>query len=331
MSGLSIQGLIRRVDLFTLKLFLSVVEERQIGRAAIRENIAASAATKRIQDLEDVAGIRLFDRNPKGVVTSQAGEVLARHVRVMFASLDEIRRDIGELIDGVSGHVGIGATGSIIIQYLAREIAEFTRDFPMVQVELHEDVNAKVMRAVASGDIDVGVFVATANLANEAIDSVEYRTDDLVAVVPLGHPLSERASVTLVDLMQEDIIGIAPNTTLMTELHKAAALAGRELHPKYNVNSVEAARSLVQEGLGVTIQPECMLSLEDYERLSTVALAEPWAHRSIHIGTQRGKALSSATTALIKQLTERPQPLGSDESHLTTDARTQQDNLSRSV
>ena len=130
MGGLSIQGLIRRVDLFTLKLFLSVVEERQIGRAAIRENIAASAATKRIQDLEDVAGIRLFDRNPKGVVTSQAGEVLARHIRVMFASLDEIRRDIGELTEGVSGHVGISATSAIIIQFLAREIADFTRDFP---------------------------------------------------------------------------------------------------------------------------------------------------------------------------------------------------------
>ena len=324
MGGLSIQGLIRRVDLFTLKLFLSVVEERQIGRAAIRENIAASAATKRIQDLEDVAGIRLFDRNPKGVVTSQAGEVLARHIRVMFASLDEIRRDIGELTEGVSGHVGISATSAIIIQFLAREIADFTRDFPMVQVELHEDVNAKVVRAVASGDVDVAVFVATASVASELVDSVQYRSDDLVAVVPLGHPLSERASVTMVDLMQEDIVGIAPNTTLMTELHKAAALAGRPLHPKYNVNSVEVARSLVQEGLGVTIQPECMLSIEDYERLSTVRLAEPWAHRSIHIGTQRGKPLSSAANALIKQLTDRPRPIGRDDPDLA-DAHPQQD------
>ena len=94
-----------------------------------------------------------------------------------------------------------------------------------------EDFNAKVVRAVASGDVDVAVFVATASVASELVDSVQYRSDDLVAVVPLGHPLSERASVTMVDLMQEDIVGIAPNTTLMTELHKAAALAGRPLHP----------------------------------------------------------------------------------------------------
>ena len=70
--------LIRQVDLFTLRLFLSAIEEQQIGRAAIRENIAASTATKRIQDLEEIAGVRLLERTPKGVSASPAGAVLAR-------------------------------------------------------------------------------------------------------------------------------------------------------------------------------------------------------------------------------------------------------------
>ena len=68
MSGLTIHALVRRVDLFSLKLFLTAIEEGQIGRAAAREYIAPSAATKRIQDLEDLAGVKLFDRNAKGVV-----------------------------------------------------------------------------------------------------------------------------------------------------------------------------------------------------------------------------------------------------------------------
>jgi DNA-binding transcriptional LysR family regulator len=72
-DGLSVHALVRRIDLFTLKLFLSTVEEGQIGRAAVREHIVASAATKRIQDLEELAGLRLLDRNPKGVVPSAAG------------------------------------------------------------------------------------------------------------------------------------------------------------------------------------------------------------------------------------------------------------------
>ena len=60
MSTLSIHTLTRRVDLFTLRLFPTVVEEGQIRKAAVRENIAPSAATKRIQDLEEIAGLPLF-------------------------------------------------------------------------------------------------------------------------------------------------------------------------------------------------------------------------------------------------------------------------------
>lgn len=66
MSTFNRLHLIRQVDLLTLKLFLSAVEEQQIGLAAIRENVAASTATKRIQELEDVAGIKLLERGPKG-------------------------------------------------------------------------------------------------------------------------------------------------------------------------------------------------------------------------------------------------------------------------
>ena len=91
--------LIRQVDLFTLKLFLSVVEEGQVGRAAARENIAASAATKRVQDLEEIVGVPLFDRNPRGVIPTAAGLVLARHLTQVFGTFEDIRRDISEFTE----------------------------------------------------------------------------------------------------------------------------------------------------------------------------------------------------------------------------------------
>src|SRR5262245_39450924 len=119
MATLTIQSLIRRVDLFTLKLFLTAIEEGQIGRAAAREHVVPSAATKRIQDLEELVGVKLFDRNARGVVPSQAGLAFARHVRIVLATLDDMRRELAALTEGVRGHISIAAPGLLIVQFLA--------------------------------------------------------------------------------------------------------------------------------------------------------------------------------------------------------------------
>ncbi|ALX16962.1 transcriptional regulator [Burkholderia cepacia JBK9] len=305
MTGLSLHNLTRRVDLFTLRLFLTVVEEQQMRRAAVRENITPSAATRRIQDLEEIAGIDLFERLPGGMVPSRAGEVLARHVRVLFENLDVMRREVAEFTEGVRGHIRISSTSTIIVQFLAREIAEFTRDFPLVDIELQEDANTNVVGAVVTGKADVAMFYATDDIDREALDIIEYRTDRLVAVVPQGHRLAERASVTTRDLLEENIIGLSATTSMMTQLKNAASALGRELVVKYRVSTIEAARSLVKAGLGVTIHPESMLPLEDFNKVTLVALDEPWALRHLCIGTKLGDSLPAATRAFIAQLTDR--------------------------
>ncbi|AOK36241.1 LysR family transcriptional regulator [Burkholderia cenocepacia] len=305
MAGLSLHNLTRRVDLFTLRLFLTVVEEQQMRRAALRENITPSAATRRIQDLEEIAGIDLFERLPGGMVPSAAGEVLARHVRLLFANLDVMRREVAEFTEGVRGQIRISSTSTIIVQFLAREIAEFTRDFPLVDIELQEDANSSVVGAVVSGKADVAMFYATDDIDRDALEVIEYRTDRLVAVVPKGHMLSERASVTTRDLLEQNIIGLSATTSMMTQLKNAAASLGHELVVKYRVSTIEAARSLVKAGLGVTIHPESMLPLEDFTKVTLVALDEQWALRRLCIGTKRGDSLPAATKAFVAQLTDR--------------------------
>ncbi|MBB5510328.1 DNA-binding transcriptional LysR family regulator [Paraburkholderia sp. JPY681] len=238
MSGLNIHSLTRRIDPFTLRLFLTVVEEQQIRRAALRE-------------------------------------------------------------------IGVSSTSTIIVHFLAWEIARFMRDFPLVDIEFHEDANVNVVNAVVSGNADLAVFYATDDIDSAKLDIVAYRSDRLVAVVPRGHPLGERASVTTRDPLDEDLVGISPATSMMKQLRNAATALGRELRMKYCVNTMEAARALVKAELGVTIQPESMLSREDFDKVATVPLDEPWADRQICVGTKRGETLTAATRALVAQLTDR--------------------------
>jgi DNA-binding transcriptional LysR family regulator len=298
--------LIRQVDLLTLKLFLTVMEERQVGRAAARENIAASAATRRIQDLEEVVGVQLFERNPRGVTPTAAGHVLARHLNTLFGTLEDVRRDIEEFTGGVRGTIRVASTGSLISLYLSREIGDFARGFPQVDIDLREAINSEVARLASVGEVDVGVFVLAPGAATDELDLAEYRTDRLVAIVPQGHALAERQHVRVAELLHHNLVALAPHASIMGQVRQAAAESGVEFKPKYTVSSVHAATSLVRAGQGVTIQPENMVSRQDEEWVRAIPLDEPWAQRRMVLATQRGRPLSAATKNFVAQLTARP-------------------------
>lgn len=297
--------LIRQVDLFTLRLFLSAVEERQIGLAAIKENVAASTATKRIHDLEQVAGIALLERTAKGVVPTPAGEVLARHVRTIFASLEDIRAEISAFTEGVRGDLTIASAPSIIAPFLAHEIGEFHRQYPQVRLIVSEVENLDIIHQVSRGDAEIGVFAAAPDLELDGIDVTPYRRDRIVAVLPREHALAGRDSVTFAELRTENLIAVGP---MVKAFQAAARRMGEDFEPGYSVRSGPVALSLVQAGLGVTAQPECLVGREFLDRVAVVPLDEPWAERKIHIASVRGRAFSPPGQALADLLLNRSNP-----------------------
>ncbi len=295
--------LIRQVDLFTLRLFLSAVEEQQIGRAAIRENIAASTATKRIQDFEEIAGIQLLERTPKGVVATPAGEVIVRYIRRLFADLDDMRAEIAAFSEGLRGEVFIASARSIFVPFLARELGNFALDFPQVDLIVRELENASIVQAVAQGDADIGVFAVAPGLDLSGVHTAPYRTDRLVAVVPQSHPLSERSEVSFKDLLAENLIVV---TAMHAVFSNTARKLGVEYKPKYTVRSTGVAMSLTQARLGVTVQPECEVNLVQLDGVVAVPITDAWAQRSVQIATSRERNLGPATRAMLDQLTSQP-------------------------
>jgi DNA-binding transcriptional LysR family regulator len=298
--------LIRQVDLFTLALFISVVEERQIARAASREHIAASAATKRLQDLENIAGVKLLERTPKGVTPTPAGDVLVRYVRQIFGSLDDMRAEMASIAGGVSGELTVASIRSLIVSHVAREIADYSRNFPLVEIQLVEVTNREVVEAVTQGRGDVGVFVANSGLDLGMVDTVTYVEDRMVAVVPHGHPLAERSGVSFLDMLDFDFVAVSSGTALIAAFHAAARLVGREFKPRYTVHSIEVASSLVQVGLGVTLMPRRSLLADAVDRVAVVQLTEPWARTDACVGTLKGSATTPAARSFIQQLLDRP-------------------------
>jgi DNA-binding transcriptional LysR family regulator len=178
-------------------------------------------------------------------------------------------------------------------------------EYPDIEVELLPQPSPDTSRHFALGNADMGIFASygpTGRITVQDADISEYRTDQLVAVVPRGHDLATRQGVGLRDLVEAGLIGLRPASPFMEHLRKAADSEGFLLRLKYEVTTNESARALVRAGLGVSIQPHGVLGLEDYTRISLVPLTQGWATRRLSIAVQTGQPLSTVARVFVNQL-----------------------------
>ena len=118
-----IAALSRLLDPVSLRVFRAAVEARSLARAAERENIALSAASRRVAELEARLGTPLLHRHDRGVLRTAAGEVLMPHLSVLFDPLDRIGADLDAFATGQRGHVRLQANMSAVSGMLPEALA----------------------------------------------------------------------------------------------------------------------------------------------------------------------------------------------------------------
>jgi len=292
-----------RLDLVSLRIFLAVVEEGNLTKAAEREHIAASAASKRIQDLEHEFGVRLLTRSIRGVMPTAAGEALARRARGLFGMVGQIRGELDAYAAGSLGEVVVHANGSAIAEFLASDLRAFLAENRQVKVDLHEVLSPEVIRAVNQGSSDLGIFADNVAVP-PGLTVHPYRTDRLLAVVPVDHPLATRPSIAFSELLEFEQIGVAEGSSLAQLLRDAAQSLDRPIRFNCTVSTNEVVRWMVDAGFGVAILPEGFVRpYERILRIRGVPLEDPWAHRRLLIAVRDPQTLTRAARNLLAWLT----------------------------
>lgn len=278
-----IEQWVRKIDLLSLRLLVSVVEEGGIGRAATRENMAASAATKRIQLLEESLGCQLFFRTARGTSLTPAGHIAVQHALAILHRLEALANDLSELSSEAVGRIRVCTTPTALVQFLAEDIARFTQQFPSIRFELQSSFTPVVIKAVVSGEADLGICSYSSTLP-ESVTVSPYHTELLSVAVSRHHALASQNEISFAELLGVDMIGWTPEGALMQELRTRAEEIGKSFAPKWRVSSMDAARALVQKGLGAVILPRGAIGkLEGEHDLCFLALAEGWAQRQLGI------------------------------------------------
>jgi DNA-binding transcriptional LysR family regulator len=181
------------LDLRTLQLFVAVVEEQTVAKAAKREHIAASAVSKRIADLEKEVKVDLFRRHRTGLEPTPAGHALLHHARMLMRNLAQLETELGDYEHELRGSIRIFANISGMVQYLPDDLSRFLTQHPLVRVDLEEAISPLIVRAVADGVAEIGIFGGS--IPARGLTVLPYRQDRLVVVVSPRHPLRKQPSV----------------------------------------------------------------------------------------------------------------------------------------
>jgi len=293
-----------RIDPYSLELFISVVEEGSIARAASRNHIAPSALSRRVADLEAAIGLPLLIRSPTGVELTEAGRHAFSRAASVHDQLQSLAREVQSLSGQVAGVVRLYANASAIVGFLPERLKAFQARYPLVQIALTEQISDEVIRACIDGRADVGITASSRTPSG--LESWHFADDPLMVVLPPGHELAALQAPTFQDVIRFPLVALQAGGSLDQILRERADAARTPLRLSVTVNSFDAQCRMVEAGLGVGIVPTSAASaFAGTHGFVRRPLDETWARsRSLHVHALRKSSRLKAVQALIDALTQ---------------------------
>lgn len=288
-----------RFDLTTLRVFVSAIEHGSIAKAAEHEHIVASAASKRIGELEAGLGVSLLVRQHAGVAPTAAGEALARQARDVIKTLEGIPNALSALATDDRSDIRMLAnqTGTVMV---LRDLAGYIARRPAVRIQLEERQSLPIIESVAQGNTDIGIIGHFQ--PSDRLHVVPYRRVPLMLVVPASNLLARREAVSFAEALEFDLITLVQGTAIRGWALAAAARMAREPKFSLQVQSYEAMRAMVSAGFGVGVMPEPnIVPYESLLQVRALPLTDDWAHMQLYLCARRS-GRTPATEELLSHL-----------------------------
>ena len=281
---------------------LKVIEAGSFTKAASLLGYTQPALSQMIASLEKELSIKILYRSRYGIRLTPEGERLYPSICSSVLQYEAMRRTADEIRGLESGIVRIGTISSISCHWLPGVIRAFWRDYPNIQIVLHQGDYTSIPEWVRTGAVDFG-FVnprAIRGMETTTIKSGEFR-----AVLPKEHPLAAQASLTLNDLADEPFLLLEEGA--YSEPLEAFQAAGINPNIKLRVHDDYSIMSMVEQGLGVSILADLVLRKTSYDVVPVPI--EPTITRTIGIVAKDKNALPLASKEFIRYLVERQDSL----------------------
>ncbi|MGH7674905.1 MAG: LysR substrate-binding domain-containing protein [Gemmatimonadales bacterium] len=280
-----------RLTLHRLELFLAVLDEGGIGRAARARNISQPAVSEHLKGLAAYFGVPLFERRGRAVRPTPAARLLEPFARQALGLVRGAERAAADFRGLRGGSLTVGASTTPGTYLLPAAMGRFHNAHPAVALRLRIGDTRDVERWVAAGDMELGV-IGEAPLVPRLL-AERWVKDELVVIVARGHPLAGRRAIGRAALAAEPHITREEGSSTRGVAERYLAGLGIRLTPAMELGSTEAVREAVAAGLGLAVVSRHAVRAADRRIVSLRIGGARWT-RDLLIVRREGAPLSPA-------------------------------------
>ncbi len=281
-----------------LRVFTAVATERSFSRAARTLHRTQPAVSQAIRRLEEACGERLIDRALRDGTLTEAGAVLLDHAQRVLRLMEEAATAVSELRDMKKGRVVIGANEAGVHTLLPL-VTEFQGRFPSILIDVRRVHSRQMAQELLLRSVDFGVLSFAP--PDRELVSLPLGTDELVLLVPPGHPFAQRKQVTMEEMGRQAVIAHNDPSPARDRVLRLYETRHAFLNILMSLPSLDGIKRAVETGLGVALLPRrCAQAEIRRGQLVEVKVPELRSPRQLRFVYRRDGELSHPAQAFLE-------------------------------
>ncbi|MGY4876649.1 LysR substrate-binding domain-containing protein [Vreelandella aquamarina] len=288
----------RDFSLRKMRYVMAVAKSGRVTQAAVDLNVSQSSITTGVKEVEQQLGVALFRRTSRGMILTREGSRFLQRVNYAFQALDDAFDSLKDTHPTLKGTLRLAMTYTVAGYFMPPLLAQFQRRFPWVRVELHEVSRPEIEQGLTKDEFDLAI-VLTSNIEHHQwLEKLPLTQSKRQLWVNGQHELLKRDRITLQDIVHYPYIMLTVDEADQSALKywKSEDLTPNIL---FRTSSVEAVRSMVANGTGITILSDMVYrpwSL-DGKRIEHIELSNPVPPMELGLSWPRNRPLSTAAKA----------------------------------
>ena len=291
-----------KIDTLGIQAFIAIADHGGFQRAADTLHITQTALTRRLQNLEALLEVPLFERTTRSIALTSTGRDFLPQARRLLAELGMALTEIRETGKARRGDVSIACVPSAGVQFLPHVIERYATAYPHNRITILDHSSAAVADAVLRREAEFGINIAEPD--RPELTSAPLLEDRFVLICRQDHPLGRNKTLPWKRLQEHRLIFAGTQSNNRPLLDLALSSARIALRSFYEVQRSSTALGLVAAGVAAAVVPRLALQKNTYPTIRVVALTHPMVARKLVLISRRNAQFSPAARPLHDMIRE---------------------------
>lgn len=276
------------MELKYFKLIATIVSEGSLAKAADKLFLTPSALSHQLKDVESQLNTQVFHRINKNLVLTPVGKLLLDSSTIILSEVERVTNEIHKQVKGESGVIRLGTECNTCYHWLPQILKLHQEEFPHIEFRLETNGAIAPLELLLNGKIDLAIVYRKNKDKN--IVFRELFTDDVVALIPVGHTLSKKKYLTPTHFEAETYI--THSKELQESIFFEQFLRPQHIKPKkvMYIQLTEAVLEMINAGLGITVMAKWLISpYIDPTKIKMIKLGKMGLKRKWYIATLKNE------------------------------------------